>query len=80
MIMIGIESWPINKEVEEHESACGRSIGTIPEELYLHLMKQCLTRMLWRRDIDDVGQRVAKARIETASIAVESGAAGSCQN
>ena len=21
---------------------------TIPEELYLHLMKQCLTRMLWR--------------------------------
>ncbi|TKB62423.1 MAG: macrocin O-methyltransferase [Nitrospira sp.] len=28
--------------------AAGERGGTIPEELYLQLMKQCLTRMLWR--------------------------------
>jgi O-methyltransferase len=30
------------------QPAAGDKGGTIPEELYLHLMKQCLTRMLWR--------------------------------
>ncbi len=64
------------------QPVAGYNGGVTPEELYLHLMKQCLTRMLWRekyRPMTSVsGWR--KSRIGAASIVVASSPVGSCQN
>ena len=62
------------------QPGAGYEDETIPEELYLHLMKQCLTRMLWKekyRPMTSVsGWR--RLRVGPSPSALTPSAVGSC--